>query len=240
MTKIPLAISWSGGKDSSMMLHHLMNDNQYEIVELHTAISSETERVSMHGISQDLIRAQAESIGLPIYFISIAPYATNTNYEKALNSYYSNLKSKGINHIGFGDIFLEDLKAYRDQMLSNNGLMGVYPLWKQKTKTLAQFFLDKKFKTLICCAKQSLFAESICGKEYSKAMLETFSSEVDPCGENGEFHSFTFDGPIFQQPLSIDVNEIMIHTYEYQLKSGEHVKSVFEFADLTMTKSIAL
>lgn len=238
MTKVPLAISWSGGKDSSMMLHQLMNDEQYEIVELHTAISSETGRVSMHGVSQELIRAQADSIGLPIRFISIAPDSTNNNYEKALNSYYSNLKTQGINHIGFGDIFLEDLKAYRDKLLNENGLVGVYPLWKQKTSDLAQFFLDQDFKTLICCAKQSLFPKSICGQIYSQNMLARFDSKVDPCGENGEFHSYAFDGPIFKQPLSIDVNDVSIHTYEHKLKSGEEVKTAFEFADLTLVKPV--
>lgn len=240
MTKIPLAISWSGGKDSSMMLHHLVNDSQYEIVELHTAISSETERVSMHGVSQDLIRAQADSIGLPIHFISIAPDSTNANYEKALNEYYSNLKAKGINHIGFGDIFLEDLKAYRDQMLSNNGLTGVYPLWKKKTSDLANYFFDQSFQTLICASKQSLFPKSICGKVYSKEMLESFSPELDPCGENGEFHSYAFDGPIFKNRISIDVNEIKTHTYEHKLASGEEVKTAFEFADLTLAKPVAV
>lgn len=235
MTKIPLAISWSGGKDSSMMLEHVMNDAQYEIVELHTAISSETERVSMHGVSQELIRAQAESIGLPINFIPIAPDSTNANYEKALNAYYTSLKNQGIHHIGFGDIFLEDLKAYRDQMLKDNGLTGVYPLWKRETKDLAQFFLEKNFKTLICCAKQSLFPKSICGKEYSKTMLKSFSPDVDPCGENGEFHSYAFDGPIFREPISIDVNEIKVHNYEHKLKSGNIIKTAFEFADLSLS-----
>lgn len=240
MTKIPLAISWSGGKDSSMMLYHLMNDSQYEIVELHTAISSETGRVSMHGVSQELIRVQAESIGLPIQFISIAPDSTNVNYEKALNSYYSKLKNRGIDHIGFGDIFLEDLKAYRDQILGNNGLTGVYPLWKQKTKSLANFFLSNDFKTLICCAKQSLFPDSICGKTYSQAMLNSFDPQVDPCGENGEFHSYAFDGPIFKHPIQVEVNEILIHTYEHQLKSGEEVKTAFEFADLELSTSVVV
>lgn len=237
MTKTTIAISWSGGKDSSMMLHHLMNDEQYEIVELHTAISSETERVSMHGVSQELIRAQAASIGLPIHFISIEPDSTNANYEKALNEYYSNLKTQGIDYIGFGDIFLEDLKAYRDRLLNDNGLTGIYPLWKKETKDLAQYFLNQDFKTLICCAKQSLFPESICGKVYSQAMLDAFAPEVDPCGENGEFHSFAVDGPIFNEPLAIDVNDILIHTYEHKLKSGEEVKTAFEFADLTLAKT---
>lgn len=240
MTKIPLAISWSGGKDSSMMLHHLMQDDRYEIVELHTAISSETERVSMHGVSQDLIRAQAEAIGLPIHFISIAPDSTNANYEKALNTYYSNLKSQGINYIGFGDIFLEDLKAYRDQMLANNGLTGVYPLWKKQTSDLAQYFFDQNFKTLICAAKQSLFPESICGKEFSKEMLQSFSSDIDPCGENGEFHSYAFDGPIFKRPIAITVNEIKTHVYEHKLSSGEELKTAFEFADLVLASSVAV
>lgn len=240
MTKIPLAISWSGGKDSSLMLHHLMNDDKYVIVELHTAVSSETGRVSMHGVSQELIRAQADSIGLPIRFISIEPDSTNANYEKALNAYYSDLKSQGINHIGFGDIFLEDLKKYRDELLHKNGLTGVYPLWKRQTKDLASSFLSNDFKTLICCAKQSLFPNSICGKEYSHAMLDTFGSEIDPCGENGEFHSYAFDGPIFRNPIFVQVNEVLVHTYEHKLQSGQEVKTAFEFADLGLAKSKAV
>lgn len=237
MSKIPLAVSWSGGKDSSMMLHTLMQDKKYEIVELHTAISSETERVSMHGISQELIRAQAESIGLPVNFISIAPDLTNANYEKALNTYYTDLKSKGINHIGFGDIFLQDLKAYRDDILSNSGLKGVYPLWMRKSEDLITFFFQNQFRTLICSAKQSLFPSGICGKELTQEMIKTFDDEVDVCGENGEFHSFAFDGPIFNHSILTDVKKILTHTYKHKLASGEKIQTVFEFADLVLAKS---
>lgn len=240
MTKIPLAISWSGGKDSGLMLHKLMNDERYEIVELHTAISTETDRVSMHGISKDLIRVQAESIGLPIHFIPIAPDSTNANYEKALNEYYSNLKNKGVDHIGFGDIFLEDLKAYRDQLLKENGLKGVYPLWQNQTTSLVKEFLALDFQTLICCAKQSLFPKSICGQVLDHPMINSFDSNIDPCGENGEFHSYVYDGPIFQYPVEVEVGDTIVHTYEHKLSSGELIRTAFEFADISLKKTVAV
>ncbi|MEO9964607.1 MAG: diphthine--ammonia ligase [Reichenbachiella sp.] len=240
MKKIPLAISWSGGKDSAMMLYHFMQERKYEIVELHTAVSTATNRVSMHGISKDLIQAQADSIGLPLNFIEIAPDSTNSKYEKALNTYYSDLKAQGIVHIGFGDIFLEDLKAYRDSLLSNNGLTGIYPLWKRETSNLVHDFIEQKFKTVICCAKQSLFPESICGKVLTPELLGGFSDQVDPCGENGEFHSFAFDGPIFTRPIGYELNDIKIHTYEHKLSSGESVETAFEFADLNLVRTKAV
>ena len=234
MNKIPIAISWSGGKDSSMMLYHLMNDETFEIKELHTAISTETERVSLHGIKQELILAQADSIGIPIHFIPIEPDATNAKYEKALNEYYSNLKAQGIHHIGFGDIFLEDLKAYRDQLLSNNGLIGVYPLWKKNSKHLAQKFLNDQFKTLICSSKKSLFPESIRGKIYNQEMIRNFALDVDPCGENGEFHTFAFEGPIFKKPIQFSIDEITTHTYNHELKSGEQVETSFYLSSMEL------
>ncbi|MGL1889792.1 MAG: ATP-binding protein [Reichenbachiella sp.] len=227
-----ISISWSGGKDSAMMLQHIMQDDQFEIVELHTAISSSNDRVSMHGISKELIQAQADSIGYPITFLSIPPSSTNNEYEKALNKYYSSLYNREVYHIGFGDIFLEDLKAYRDQILEANKLKGVYPLWKQNTKQLIDGFLSSDFKTIICAANTALFQHSICGRMIDDELVNSFERSVDPCGENGEFHTFVYQGPIFKSPIKFKIHDSI--RVEYPPLNVIDSPAIFEFADLQL------
>lgn len=235
--KKKISISWSGGKDSSLMLWHVLSDNQFDIVELHTLLNNETNRVGLHGTHKELIQAQADSIGLPIKFIYTEASADNTNYESVMNSYYSECKKIGISHLAFGDIFLEDLKAYRDDMLLKSDLIGYYPLWKQKTDKLAHQFIDNGFKTIICASDSNKLQPSIIGLEFNTQLLTMLPKNVDPCGENGEFHSFCFDGPIFQKPTPIELGEIEKHHYEYSNEEGEILKSTFEFIDLSLKKN---
>lgn len=225
-------MSWSGGKDASAALHLLLKDPTYEVIELHTAISSEHQRVSMHGIDKSLIEAQAKSIGIPLVFIQINPDASNASYEAALNTYYETLVDRAITHIGFGDIFLADLKIYREQLMAKFNLTGVYPLWQQNTSVLASQFIKDGFKTVICASNKALFNPSICGKNYTQQLIQALNDEIDPCGENGEFHSFTYAGPIFRKEIPISRGNISTHTYHYCGSDGTKIETSFQFCDI--------
>lgn len=233
MSKTPISVSWSGGKDSAYMLHLLLQDERYTIAELHTAVSAEHDRVSMHGVPRALMQAQADAIGLPIRFLAIPADQSNASYERVLHDYYEDLKAKDIKHIACGDIFLEDLKIYREQIFAENGMYGLYPLWKKETRSLVREIMDAGFKTVICTANKELFPTSICGQILDLALIDHLDPKIDPCGENGEFHSFVFDGPIFKRPVPYQVAEITEKSYELK-RDEDIIKSTFEFADIRL------
>ncbi|UXP31041.1 diphthine--ammonia ligase [Reichenbachiella agarivorans] len=235
MTKIPISVSWSGGKDSSLMLYHLLQDNRYEVVELHTGISEETGRVSLHGISRELIAAQAQSIGIPLVFIEIPADSSNLSYETKLTAYFSDIRSRNIYHVAYGDIFLEDLKIYRDKLLTQSEISGIYPLWQKDTTELVNQFLDLGFQTMICAAKKELYESSICGKVMNRDFVLNLPPTVDPCGENGEFHTFAFDGPIFKKAIVCNQLPTIERSYQYQV-DNQNLEVVFEFADLVLAQ----
>ncbi|MCV9385756.1 adenine nucleotide alpha hydrolase [Reichenbachiella ulvae] len=235
MKPIPVSVSWSGGKDSAYMLYLLLNDPTYQVVELHTALSADLDRVSMHGVPKNMIEAQAASFGLPIHFLSIPEDKSNDSYEKELAKYYDRIKKMGVYHVASGDIFLEDLKVYRDKIFSTHSITGVYPLWKIPTDELITKILNIGFKTVICTAKKELFTESICGKVLNEEIIQSFGPKIDPCGENGEFHSFVFDGPIFNSRIEYEILDTLEKTYVAQTTEGE-LRSTFEFADLKLKR----
>lgn len=231
MNKIPISVSWSGGKDSAFMLYLLLQEEKYTVAELHTAVSEEYDRVSMHGVPKELMKAQAAAIGLPIRFLAIPADQTNAGYEQVLRDYYDLLKSRGIKHVACGDIFLEDLKIYRESIFHQNEITGVYPLWKRETNALVREILDAGFKTVICTAKKELYPKSICGQVLDLELIDGLEPNIDPCGENGEFHSFVFDGPIFNKPVPYHIEQVTEKTYETK-KEDEILISTFEFADI--------
>lgn len=232
--KIKISISWSGGKDSSLMLQLILSDARFHIVELHTLINEETNRVGLHGIHKSLIEAQADSLNLPLKLLYTKASSTNKNYEEVMESYYSDCKNRDISHIAFGDIFLEDLKMYRNEMLNNVGLTGHYPLWKQNTKTLSERFIENGFKSVICAADSGKISLTINSLSYNKTFLQSLHHEVDPCGENGEFHSYVFDGPIFNHPIQIKIGEIENHSYEYKNQEGTISETSFDFVEIVL------
>lgn len=225
-------MSWSGGKDSAFALWKLQNDHQYDVVGLHTTFGEQTHRVGMHGIHEELIEAQADAIGIPLDKIYYPASGDNAAYEKAISGYLFRLEEEGVRHIGFGDILLEDLKKYREEKLVQKGFSAVFPLWGLNTKALAEEFLQSAFKTKICAADADKISKDWVGKDYDWKFLNQLLPELDPCGENGEFHSFCYDGPIFSKPLDVSCKAVMQQSYDIVLENGEKDKKHYWFAEL--------
>lgn len=198
--------AWSGGKDSSLALHKILQAGDFEVLGLMTTLNKEFKRISMHGVREDLLDIQAASIGIPLVKMWVEK-GTNEEYEKNMEAVLLEYKIKGITHVIFGDIFLEDLKEYRDDNLAKIGLKGYYPLWKEDTKQLVTQFLDNGFKTITCCINDQYLTKAHVGEIITQQWLNKLPSEVDPCGENGEFHTFCYDGPIFSNPIKISTGE---------------------------------
>ncbi|SMC74398.1 Dph6-related ATP pyrophosphatase [Moheibacter sediminis] len=211
--KSKAVFNWSSGKDSALALYKILNSNQFEIVSLLTSVNSEFKRVSMHGLREELLEKQAESIGLPLYKVMLPERPSMEEYNSIMNSTLTDLKQKGITHSIFGDIFLEDLKKYREDKLNEVGLKAVFPLWKISTKNLIEEFISVKFKTIVICVNENYLDKSFVGRIINQQFLDDLPENVDPCGENGEFHTFTFDGPIFQFPINFTIGEIVRKTY---------------------------
>ena len=217
---------WSGGKDSSLALHEVLNNYpDLQVRNLITTINSEFRRISMHGVREELLEKQAESIGIPLWRMEVPNVPENDVYEKRLHETLSELKEQGISHIIFGDIFLEDLKEYRLAMLKKHELEGVFPLWKRSTEVLICDFIKLKFKTITCCVNTSCLDKKWVGLEINSAFVNQLPKDVDPCGEHGEFHTFCFDGPIFKKPIVFSLGEkkyvpLQIKTVEDDKESG--------------------
>ena len=205
----PVVLAFSGGKDSSLSLHALRNDDRFEVAALVTTVTEGYDRISMHGVRRSLLREQAASIGLPLTEVTIPPRASNRVYERAMGEAFTKLRTSGIRHVAFGDIFLEDVRDYRLRQLGELGLEGVFPLWGRPTDRLARSFVDGGFRARIVCLDPAVLDVSFAGREFDDGLLADLPDRVDPCGENGEFHTFVFDGPIFRRPLAVSVGEVV-------------------------------
>lgn len=230
---IKISLSWSGGKDSAFALWHLLQDERYEVQRLHTTFGESTRRVGMHGITEELIEKQASSLGLPLDKIYYPASGDNQEYEKAINFYLDELTEMGIQHLEYGDIFLEDLRAYRDKNLTSRGFRAVFPLWKKPTDELARDFIDAGFRTVICAADADLVQKERVGRDFDLKFIESLPASADPCGENGEFHSFCYAGPIFTEPVAISVGKIVGQSYDIPLANGEKGRKSFWFAEVS-------
>jgi uncharacterized protein (TIGR00290 family) len=205
--------NWSGGKDSALSLRKVLQMKQYEIICLLTSVNEQHQRISMHGVRVELLHKQAESIGLPLLKIQIPEMPTMEDYDNIMAETLKGLKSKGVEVSVFGDIFLEDLRAYREVKLAEVNLKGVFPLWKIPTKELIREFLDLGFKTITTCVNDKYLDKSFAGRIIDEDFLKDLPENVDPCGENGEFHTFVFDGPIFAKPIPFVKGEIVYKKY---------------------------
>jgi uncharacterized protein (TIGR00290 family) len=205
---VPVVFSWSGGKDSAMALHALLRAPDFQVVALLTTVTEGYERVSMHGVRNELLRRQAESIGLPVEEVRIPPTCANPIYEARMAEAVQRFRDRGVLHFAFGDIFLEDLRAYREQKLLDANMTALFPLWKVDTRELAARFLNDGFRAIAVCIDPRKLDNSFAGRELDASFFRELPPNVDPCGENGEFHTFVFDGPIFRSPVAVKVGEV--------------------------------
>jgi len=203
--------NWSGGKDSSLALYHCLQNPELDIKYLVTTINDAVDRISMHGVRVELLVKQAESIGIPLHQVRLPEMPGMKEYDAIMRSTMENFRAEGITHAIFGDIFLEDLKNYRDARLAEAGMTGIYPLWKRDTTELINEFFDLGFETVIACTQERL--ERIVGKEMSPELVMSLPDDVDVCGENGEFHTFAFKGPIFRKEIAYRAGEKVFKEY---------------------------
>ncbi|MBO9682458.1 MAG: diphthine--ammonia ligase [Flavisolibacter sp.] len=220
--------NWSGGKDSALALYHAQKSGLYSVEKLLTNINGKHRRISMHGVREELLEQQAESIGLPLQKIRLPEKPSMQEYEQQMKENLLALKKENFTHAIFGDIFLEDLKAYRENQLATIGLSAVFPIWKRDSNELMQEFIDLGFKTILVCIKADLLPKEFVGRIINREFLKDLPKNVDACGENGEFHTFVFDGPIFLKPISFIKGEIVYKEYDAP-KSGENLKTPSSF-----------
>jgi uncharacterized protein (TIGR00290 family) len=210
MRVVPRAIvSWSSGKDSAFALHLLRQRGELEIVGLLTTINSEFGRVAMHGVREELLDRQASSLGLKCFKVPLPWPCSNAVYEAEVERVLRSAQAEGVTHVVFGDLFLQDIRAYRDQRLAAIGMHGIYPLWQRDTGALAREMVDCGVRATLSCIDPNRLPESFAGRTFDAALLDDLPAGVDPCGENGEFHTFCWAGPAFARPIGVAVGEIV-------------------------------
>jgi uncharacterized protein (TIGR00290 family) len=200
---------WSGGKDSAMALQMLLQQKHLRVVALLTTVTETYDRIAMHGVRRELLKQQAQSIGLPLHEVFIPPQCINPIYEARIEETLRLFYNQGVRKVAFGDIFLEDLRVYREKNLARIGMAALFPLWKRDTRELIRHFHGQNFRAVAACIDSKVLEPSFAGRELDESFFRDLPPTVDPCGENGEFHTFVFDGPIFQSPLPIRTGEIV-------------------------------
>ena len=222
--------NWSTGKDSAMALYHLLKDDEYQVDQLLTSVNAAHDRVTMHGLRRSLMEKQINALGIPCNTIELPENPHMETYGKLMIEGVQKLKDQGYRTAGFGDIFLEDLREYREKQLRSLDINCVFPLWKRDTKELMEEFIALGFKAIVVCINGQLLDESFVGRELDASFIKDLPDNVDPCGENGEFHTFCYDGPIFQQPVPFEVGE---KTYrEYPSPNKNEPNYGYWFCDL--------
>jgi uncharacterized protein (TIGR00290 family) len=214
MQKHKTYFNWSSGKDSALALYYLLQNEQYSVDALVTTVNSHYNRVSMHGLRKALLIAQTKALNIPARLIELPEMPSMQTYEAVMLKSVNKLKQDGFTHTGFGDIFLEDLRTYRENNLAKHNIKTVFPIWKKDTKALLTEFLNLGFKTIIVCANSKYFDADFVGTIIDHSFIENLPEGVDACGENGEFHTFCFDGPIFEKPIPFTIGEKVYREYD--------------------------
>ena len=224
MEKQKAIFCWSGGKDSSLCLYEVLKDKNYDVRYLLTTVNENFKRISMHGVQEELLRRQAESLDIELKIVYVKE-GSNAEYERNMEKVLLEAKAEGIHHVIFGDIFLEDLRKYREDNLAKAGMTAIFPLWKRDTKELMSQFIELGFKTVTCCVNDYYLGEDQVGAEINSQFVADLPDNVDPCGENGEFHTFCYAGPIFSKQI--------------QFKKGENVYKPLEVKGDSVCSSVA-
>ena len=202
-------LSWSSGKDSAWSLHLLRQQNEYEIVGLLTTFNQAANRVAMHAVRRSLVEAQAKAAGIPLWAVDLPWPCSNAGYEGIMKKTCQAAVQAGIGYIAFGDLFLTDIRAYREKQLENSGLQPIFPVWGMPTRELARSMIKSGVRAKLTCVDPKLLAPEFVGREFDEQLLSDLPPEIDPCGENGEFHTCVYAGPMFQHNLSVAVGEIV-------------------------------
>lgn len=207
-------LNWSSGKDAALTLFRLQQEGEFSVEKLVTTVNSSIERVSMHGLRKELLLSQTKKMNIPVRLIPLSGEISMERYNEVMRRETLQLLDEGFTHSIFGDIFLEDLREYRENQLEEVGLKAVFPLWKKNTSRLIQEFLALGFKAIIVAVNANVLDKSFCGRILDDGFLADLPEGVDPCGENGEFHTFVFDGPIFIKPVDFEIGEFVQRTFE--------------------------
>jgi uncharacterized protein (TIGR00290 family) len=210
-----VVLSWSGGKDSTMAAYHLLASQKLDIVALLTTVTEDYDRISMHGVRRELLERQADSLAIPLHTVMIPKECTNEIYESRMAEAFSHFKARGITQIAFGDLFLQDVKQYRDERLAKAGMTGVYPIWMRDTDELVRTFIGLGFKAILACVDTEAIDASFAGREIDHSLLRDLPETADPCGEYGEYHSFVYDGPIFNYPIACKAGEKIMRSSRF-------------------------
>jgi uncharacterized protein (TIGR00290 family) len=200
-------MSWSSGKDSSWALHVLRQQPNVDVVGLVTTVNAAFDRVAMHGVRRTLVEAQAEAAGLPLHLLAIPHPCPNAEYERIMGAFVARQASEGIEAMAFGDLFLEDIRRYREAKLAGTGLTPLFPLWGIETNGLARTMIDGGLEAHVTCIDPRKLPGRFAGRRFDAALLAELPTGVDPCAENGEFHTFACAGPMFRHPIAVDVGE---------------------------------
>jgi uncharacterized protein (TIGR00290 family) len=202
-------LSWSSGKDSAWSLHLLRQQNEYEIVGLLTTFNQQANRVAMHAVRRSLVEAQAEAVGIPLWAVDLPWPCSNADYECIMKETCKTAVQADIECIAFGDLFLSDIRAYREKQLENSGLQPIFPVWKIPTRELAHAMIESGVRAKLTCVDPKLLAPEFAGREFDEQLLSELPAHIDPCGENGEFHTFVYAGPMFSRNIPVKLGKIV-------------------------------
>jgi uncharacterized protein (TIGR00290 family) len=219
-----ILLSWSSGKDSAWSLHVLRQRGEYEVVGLLTTFNEEADRVAMHAVRRELVERQSAAAGLPLWAVPLPWPCSNEQYESLMAQACAKAIAEGIDGIAFGDLFLENVRAYRERQLKDTGLRPIFPVWGMPTATLAREMIESGVRAKLTCVDTNKLNGSFAGREFNEALLADLPGDVDPCGERGEFHSFVYAGPMFNVAMPVTVGETV-------------VRDQFVFADLIAEKA---
>ncbi len=215
---VPVLMAWSGGKDSSLALHRLLRDPRWRVVALVTTVTADFERISIHGVRRAILHAQAAALDLPLFEATIPAHASNEIYEASFAEALGRARSvtPDLDTIAFGDLFLADVRGYREALLARLGWRGVFPLWGEDTAQLARRFVAERHRAIVCCVDTTQLDGAFCGRDYDAALLADLPSTCDPAGERGEFHTCVVDGPLWRAPLSLTRGERVLREARFQ------------------------
>lgn len=225
-------MNWSGGKDSALALYHSLQNKACDVRYLLTSLNDSFRRISMHGVREELLDQQAQRLGIELLKLRLPETTSMEEYQLRMAQILQLLADAGITKSIFGDIFLEDLRLYRENQLATVGMQGIFPLWKRPSMELLEEFWGLGFKTIVVSVNGNVLDQSFCGRVLDRDFVSELPANIDPCGENGEFHTFVFEAPYFSQPIDFQKGETVEKTYHFQNTEGEDLTSTYFFTDL--------